>query len=426
MLQNSFGVHVSYASVDRGDGSDPRATAISILSRLRVPAGLRDATGEWGEQQEAVLAIPVTDDGHVLTLSADDRVEQSLTAAELRAAFHAQQLTLWLDADGDLDTASDLDTVSDGDSDADDDAQAADGSVPQADTEREALIEAGAFDLPTVRVSTFSHRGPAVARILATALGVPVDHCESGDWSLQRLETSDPTGYWVTSRADLPLVELNRAESASWFVVTTDGGGGAVPFWTDAERDTRAVLDIDAITVPETAEIYRRLLTEGDGSRDELLEVAAKVPLDVDAAHRALIPEALGGVIGERARQRAFIAAFDVPSDLIEAAFDDSAAPVGRRFVPVGWWTAMRETAIAGWGEVTSLTRRQRPIARLADAVRRRPGWGLALTVGELAAGVWAMSRPRGAVKGVGVLLVIDGLIDAAIWVTRIRRSRRG
>lgn len=419
MLQNSFGVHVSYASVDRGDGSDPRTVAIDILARLRVPAGLRDATGEWGDRQEAVLAIPVTDDGHVLTLSADDRVESTLTAADLRDAFLEQQLTLWLDVDGDLDLAFDVDP------EPGEGSQAADDSVPLMDTEPDALLDVGAFDLPTVRVSTFSHRGPAVARILATARRVAVDHRESGDWSLQRLETSDPTGYWVTSRADLPLIELNRADAASWFEVTA-GGGGVVPFWTDAERDTRAVLDIDAITVPETAEIYRRLLTEGDGSRDELLDVAAHVTLDVDAAHRALIPESLGGVAGERARQRAFIAAFGVPSDLIDAAFEDSAEPTGRQFVPVGWWTVVRETAIAGVGEVTSLTRRQRPLARLADAVRRRPLCGLLLSLGELGAGVWAMSRSRGVVKGVGVFLVIDALIDTAIWVTRIRRSRRG
>ncbi|MEV4666743.1 hypothetical protein [Microbacterium sp. LWO12-1.2] len=419
MLQNSFGVHVSYASVDRGDGSDPRTVATDILARLRVPAGLRDATGEWGDRQEAVLAIPVTDDGHVLTLSGDDRVESTLTAADLRVAFQQQQLTLWLDVDGDLDLAFDAD------SEHEEDSQAAEESIPPMGAERDAPLEADAFDPPTVRVSTFSHRGPAVARILATALGATVDHRESGDWSLQRLETSDATGYWVTSRADLPLVELNRADSASWFEVTV-GGGGVVPFWTDAERDTQAVLDIDAITVPETAEIYRRLLTEGDGSRDELLEVAARVALDVDAAHRALIPESLGGVAGERARQRAFIAAFGVPSDLIDAAFDDSAEPVGRRFVPVGWWIAARETAIAGIGEVTSLTRRQRPLARLADAVRRRPVCGLLVSLGELGAGMWVMSRSRGAVKSVGVFLVIDAMIDTAIWLTRICRRRRG
>lgn len=419
MLQNSFGVHVSYASVDRSDGSDPRSVAVDILARLRVPAALRDATEEWGEQQEAVLAIPVTDDGRVLTLSADDLVESTLTAAALRDAFQEQQLTLWLDADGDVDVAAD-DDVEFGQS-----GQDAEAPAPQTEGETDALIDAGAFDLPTVQVATFSHRGPAVARILATARGVAVDHLESGEWSLQRLETAEPTGDWVVSQADLPLVELNRAESATWFMVTT-GGGDIVPFWTDAERGTRAVLDIDAITVPETAEIYRRLLTEGDGSRDELLEVAARVALDVDAAHRALIPESLGGVIGERARHQAFIAAFGVPSDLIDAAFDDAAAPVGRRFVPVGWWAVVRETAIAGVGEATSLTRRQRPFARLADAVRRRPVWGLALAAGELTAGVWAMSRSHRAVKGVGVLLVIDALIDALICVTRIRRSRRG
>lgn len=418
MLQNSFGIHVSTASVDSGDGSDPRDAATRVLSRLRVPAGLRDATAAWEDREEAVLAIPVTDDGHVLTLSADDRIESTLTTAELRSAFREQQLTLWLDADGDTISADDgvEDVVADG--------EVSDDDPGQTDHSEIDLTDAPAFDLPTVQVSTFSHRGPVVARILATAHRVTVDHEESGEWSLQRLETSEVTDYWTTSKADLPLIEWNRAESGSWFVVT-GRSGVSVPFWTHAERDTRPVLDIGAITVPETAEIYRRLLTEGDGNRDELADIADAVPLDVDAAHRALMPESLGGVIGEQARQRAFIAAFGVPVDLIDIAAGAEAGSVGRRFLPVSWGVALRETAIAGFGEATPLTRRHRPIARFADAVRRRPVWGLALSLGELGIGAWTASRTRGVGRGIGILLVTDALIDTIIWIVRIRRSGR-
>ncbi|MFP3344636.1 hypothetical protein R0J87_19355, partial [Halomonas sp. SIMBA_159] len=81
MLQNSFGIQLSYASVDRGDGSDPRPSARDILSLLRVPAGMRDATATWDDREEAVLAIPVTDDGHVLTLSEEDTVESTLSTS---------------------------------------------------------------------------------------------------------------------------------------------------------------------------------------------------------------------------------------------------------------------------------------------------------------------------------------------------------
>ncbi|MDF2507425.1 MAG: hypothetical protein K0Q52_1284 [Microbacterium sp.] len=427
MPLNSFGVHLSSASVDRGDGSDPRASARDILSLLRVPAGVRDATAAWDDREEAVLAIPVTDDGRVLTLSEADTIESALTASELKAAFEEKGLTLWLDVDVDVDVDTDVDADEAIGFDPVEELveDLIDDSVEVGDDESE---DAGAdpelFAAAAVQVFAFSHRGPAVARMLATARRMTVDHRESGDWSLQQFETSEPTGDWSTSKAELPVIELNRADAAAWFEVTV-GNGGPVPFWTDAERDTLPVLDIATIRVPETVEIYRRLLTEGDGSRDELLEIAAAVRLDVDAAHRALIPEALGGVIGAEARERAFLAAFGVAPDLIDAAFGGAAAGAPRRFLPVGWRTALRETAIAGAGEFTPLTRRERPFARLGDALRRRPVVGLALSFAEFAAGVWITSRGRGAGRTFGVLLVIDALIDAAITITRIRRSRR-
>lgn len=421
MPQNSFGVHLSYASVDRGDGTDPRPAARDILSVLRVLAGVRDATAAWDDRDEAVLAIPVTDDGHVLTLSEQDTIQSSLSASELKAAFEEKGLTLWLDvhADVDDDEAFGFDSVEGlGDELMDDSAEVG------ADESEDAAIDSALFDAPAVRVSAFSHRGPGVARILATARRMTVDHRESGDWSLQQFETSEPTGDWSTSTAEVPVIELNRAESVVWFEVTV-GSGGPIPFWTDTERDTLPVLDIEAIGVPETAEIYRRLLTEGDGSRDELLEIAAVVRLDVDAAHRALIPEALGGVIGAEARERGFLAAFGVAPDLIDAALDGAIARPHRRFLPVGWWTAVRETAIAGVGEFTPLTRRERPLARLIDALRRRPLVGLALSFGEFVAGALVTSRVRGAGRTLGLLLVIDASIDALILITRIRRGRR-
>ncbi|MFB8189945.1 hypothetical protein ACFC14_11505 [Microbacterium sp. NPDC055988] len=421
MPQNSFGVHLSYASVDRTDGTDPRPSARDILSLLRVPAGVRDATAEWDGREEAVLAIPVTDDGHVLTLSEDDTIESTLSASELEAAFEEKGLTLWLDVDGDVDgdVATGFDSVEELVDDLIDDSVEMGGDGSEA-----AAIDSALFAAPAVQVSAFSHRGPAVARILATARRMTVDHRESGDWSLQQFETSEPTGDWSTSPAEVPVIELNRAEAAVWFEVTV-GIGGPVPFWTDAERDTVPVLDIAAIGVPETAEIYRRLLTEGDGSRDDLLEIAAAVRLDVDAAHRALIPEALGGVIGAEARERAFLAAFGVAPDLIDAAFGGATAPAVRRFLPVGWWTAVRESAIAGVGEFTPLNRRERPLARLGDALRRRPVVGLALSFGEFVVGAWVTSRGRGAGRTLGLLLVVDALIDASILITRIRRGRR-
>jgi hypothetical protein len=420
MPQNSFGVHLSYTSVDRGDGTDPRDAAHDVLARLRVLAGVRDATAAWDDREEAVLAIAVTDDGHVLTLSEEDTIESTLSASELKAAFEEKGLTLWLDVDVDVD----VDEAFGFDSVGESVDELLDDSV-EAGTEdsEDAAIDSALFAASAVRVSAFSHRGPAIARILAAAYGTAVDHRESGEWSLQQFEASEPSGAWASSKADVPVIELNRAAEAVWFEVTV-GGGGPIPFWTAAERDTRPVLDIDAIRVPETAEIYRRLLTEGDGSRDELLEIAAAVDLDVDAAHRALIPEELGGVVGAEARERSFLAAFGISPDLIDAAFGRATTGAQRTFLPMGWWPTLRETAIAGLGELTPLTRRERPLARFGDALRRRPVVGLALSLGEFGAGLWVASRARGAGKALGVLLVVDAVVDLAIWVTRIRRSR--
>lgn len=411
MLQNSFGVHISSASVDRGDGSDPRAQAHDILAGLRVPAGVRDAEDEWDDHSAALLAIPVTDDGQVLTLTEEDRIASTLSAADLREAFRAQGLTLWLEAEADLDD----------DGLVEDPAALEDEEI----LEDEEDADTSPFALPTVQVCAFSHRGPAVARLLSSIRRMVVDHQESGEWSLQQFETSEPTGDWTTSRSELPVIELNRVDSDAWIEVTAPKGG-PIPFWVDAERGTRPVLDIEAIRIPETAEICRRLLTEGDGSRDELLELAAMVRLDVDAAHRALMPEPLGGVVGAEARQRAFLAAFGIAPDLIEAAFGGQTARPSRRFLPLGPWATVRETAIAGVGEFTALTRRDRPLARLGDAIRRRPVVGIALSLAEFTAGMWLTSRTRGGGRSFGVLLVVDALIDVAIWITRIRRGRQG
>ncbi|MGS0560946.1 hypothetical protein [Microbacterium aurugineum] len=111
---------------------------------------------------------------------------------------------------------------------------------------------------------------------------------------------------------------------------------------------------------------------------------------------------------------------------MIDAAFGGQTARPNRRFLPLAPWATVRETAIAGVGEFTALTRRDRPLARLGDAIRRRPVVGIALALAEFTAGMWLTSRTRGGGRSFGVLLVVDALIDVAIWITRIRRGRQG
>ena len=406
---------MSYASVDREDGSDPRPSAREILERLRVLAAVRDASAAWADRDEAVLAIAVTDENAVLTLTAEDVIETTLTVAALRAEFAEAGLNLWIDAEGPAATAvegfeefeAEFDDAELFGDDDDEDAEDLDDIDPML------------FEPTPVRVAAFSHRGPAVARILAEANRTTVEHTESGIWSVQRFRTTEPTSGWVSSRAELPIIEVNRTDTGdSWIEVTT--ASGTVPFWPDAERDTQPVLDLDAIAVPETAEVYRRLLTEGDGTRDELAEIAGSTRLDVDDAHRALIAETLGGVVGSEERRRAFLAAFGIPADLIDAAFDDDGD--ARRFEPVGWPAAAGNLLVAGFGELAPLTRRDTSWQRVTGAIRRRPALGIAIAAGELVFGVWAAGRLRGIGKGLGILAIIDAIGDLAVWVARLRR----
>lgn len=436
MLQNSFGVHVFNASVDQADGSDPRAAARSILVAHRVLASVRDATAEWSDDdQEAVLGIPVTDDGRVLTLSASDTIETELTVVALREAFAAAGLTLWLDAPSDDgDDASDGLDVSfdqeDGESDAVDDVALSDADLPESDDDLtddiDEAFDESLFESQPVRVSVFSHMGSVAARFLAQTNRATVEHRELDAWSLQRFETTEPTVEWPASKAERPVIEFNRvADGANWIEVTASNAG-AVPFWVNSERDTQPVIELSAISVVETATTYLRLMTEGDGVRDELVELARATRLDVDAAHAAVRPEVLGGVVGAEARERAFLAAFGVPDGLLDVAFEDAGAGAGagavRRFEPRGWWQMLRDVAVDGYAEATPLTRRDRGFARVARWVRRRPLLGVAITLTELLAGVAGLLYLPGWWKILGGLFVIDALIDSAVWVVRFRR----
>lgn len=116
----------------------------------------------------------------------------------------------------------------------------------------------------------------------------------------------------------------------------------------------------------------------------------------------------------------AFIRAFDVPSELVEAAFESQTK--GRRFHPRGWASLIGELLVGGISEASALTRRQRPLMRIENAVRARPLLGAALSAAELTAGV-ALGRGRSRLGRVlGRFLIIDALVDMVIWVVRLRR----
>lgn len=414
MSAQQIAFHVTYASVEASSGEDPTAAAVSVLRDERVLAGARGFDGD-----EAVFLIPVTESGHVVALDDHGRLRFDLSALGLQHLFEAAGLRLHIDLPDDA--LEEVDQELDEEFGAafeqlDDPASAADDlggfGMPEGD-----LVEDDGFVVAPVRVAEFSRRGPWAARVTAQLAGVDVDYLEAGTWSLYRYATDQSHLAISGGRADEPIIEVNLPEHGeAWVEVTARGRTGM--FWPNIERLTQPVLDLDEIEVPESADVYRRLLLESDGTSEELLGLEMGDAVDVEGAKRACAPEALGGIVGEVERIRAFVAAFAVPSSLISAGIDDGAA--GRRFTPRGWARTMADLALGGFSEMTALTHRDRALARAARFLRKRPVLGAAVSVTEMLAGVAASRTRSPLMRGLGVLLIVDALIDLVIWIRRI------
>ncbi|MFC7789900.1 hypothetical protein ACU045_13075 [Microbacterium sp. MAHUQ-60] len=420
MSAEQIAFHVTYASVDSGDGADPTAAAERILAAERVLAAVRGFDGE-----ATVVLIPVTESGDVVALDSEGLLRFDLTAAALGALFRAEGLTLHLGyAEGDLD-----------DVDAELEEQYGE-AFEQLDEPTEEPDDLAGFGMPAdaddleddlfapepVRVAEFSRRGVWAARLTAQLLETDVDYLEDGTWSAYRYRTDRAHGAISGGRADGPVIEVNVPPHGDAWIEVTSPRGATGMFWPNAERLTRPVLDIDAIAVPETVELYRRMLVEADGIGDELTSLGMTDALDVAAAHSACIPESLGGVVGEGARLCAFVAAFGVPAALIRAGLDERGA--GQRLSARGWGPTIGGIVLGGLVEATPLTRRDRPAARFARLLGKRPVLGVALSAAELGAGL-ALGRSRsGLGRGLGILLAIDAVADLAIWAARILRRR--
>ncbi|MGX1695779.1 hypothetical protein ACWIBQ_10425 [Microbacterium keratanolyticum] len=400
--------HVVYVSIESA-ADDATATAERILRDERVLAGVRAADGG-----DALALIPVTEDGTVIALDAEGRLRFDLSDRRLREAFAAEGIILRLGVDERADDPGDGGPLSPDPSDSVDDF-------------------AGAEEIPAhllaepepVRVAEFSRRSAWAARITAQLIGAPVHYRESGTWSLYRYATDRAHMALSGSRADGAIIELNIPQRGTmqydeaWVEVTSPASPTGM-FWPNSQRLTRPVLDVSTIAVPESAELYRRMLVEADGTQDELAGLSGGVGVDQVAALRACTPEAIGGVPGEVERLRAFLTAFGVPSELIDAALAEE--PGGEVFTGRGWGQVIGDLLLSGWSETVPLTRRQRPLVRAARWVRQRPLLGAAISTSELAGGV-ALTRSRSKVaRGFGVVLVIDALIDLVIWAVRMRR----
>ncbi|UWF78080.1 MULTISPECIES: hypothetical protein [Microbacterium] len=441
--QLAFQVH--HAVVTAGDGADARERVLAVLRQHRILAALR---GGGRSGPEAAVLLPVTQDGAVLALAADDRLSFGITVADLRAGFAAEGLALALGESADADpvpggdegtdaahvdgategltddATEDLTEVLADDGQRDEDLLADDAATAQFAQEHGASAE-------PVRVAEFSHRGPWAARLTAQILGVDVEYLEDGDWSLYRYRTDRPHGVITGAGADGLVVELNLpVHGEAWVEVTVPAGETAF-FWPNAERETRPTLDVEAIAVPEIAELYRRMLTEADGLEDEIALLGRDV--DAEAVRRACIPESLGGVAGERERLTAFLTAFGVPPSLAAAALPDAdslpapgdeapSAAATRRFAPQGWPAVIGGILVGGLSETVPLTARSHPVARLARALERRPQLAAAASTAEIAAGVALLRGRSGLARVIGALAVLDGLADLGLLALRIRR----
>ncbi|MGB3374229.1 MAG: hypothetical protein WBA87_03720 [Microbacterium sp.] len=415
MSAEQIAFQVTYTSVEAGDGSDPTSTVERILAGERVLAAVREFDGE-----AVVVLIPITETGDIVALDADGRLRFDLSESALVALFAAESLTLHLGyADDGLD---DVDAELE---------QEYGEAFEQLDEPADEPDDLAGFGMPEdaddlfepepVRVAEFSRRGVWAARLTAQLLDADVDYLEDAAWSAYRYRTDRAHGAISGGRADGPIIEVNiPTHGDAWLEVTSPHGRSAM-FWPNAEQHTRPVVDPDTIAVPESAELYRRMLLEADGTGEELASLGMADGVDVDVAHSACIPESLGGVVGKEERLRAFVGAFGVPASLIRAGLDERVA--GRRFSPRGWMPMIGSVLLGGLPEVMPLTHRDRPLARFARFLRKRPMLHGALSVGELSAGA-ALSRSRsGLGRGLGILLVIDALADLAIlWVRLFRR----
>lgn len=426
MPADQIAFHVTYASVDSGDGSDPSADTERILRDQRVLAAVRGFDGE-----ETTVLIPVTENGAVVALDDGDRLRFDLSASELGGLFAEQGLALHLGLTDDEFDEFDEEALEAVDAELE---QEYGEAFEHLDDPADSPQELAGFGMPEdaddadgdlfapepVLVVEFSRRGPWAARVTAQLLSTEVAYLEAGTWSAYRYRTDRARGAVTGGRDDAPVIEVNIPQHGESWVEVTGEHGLAAGFWPNAERLTRPVLDIDAIAVPESAELYRRMLSEADGARDDLTAVGMGQAVDAEAALQACLPEALGGIAGEDARLRAFVAAFGVPASLIDAGFDENGA--GRRFAARGWARTAGDLLLGGIIEMVPLTRRDRPVARIARFLRKRPVVGAAVSTAELAAGV-ALSGGRSRLgRGIGILLIIDAIADFVIWTIRMRR----
>ncbi|UNK69869.1 hypothetical protein [Microbacterium sp. H1-D42] len=418
MSAEQIAFQITYASVDSGGGDDPTSAAERILRDERVLAAVRGFDGD-----ETVLLIPVTDSGDVVALDADGRLRFDLTAQHLLELFDAEGLTLHLGFVDDALEAVDAELdeqFSEAFEQLDDSAASPEDLAGFGMPDGDAELDEDLFAVDPVQVAEFSRRGPWGARLTAQILQTSVDYLEVGTWSLYGYRTDRPHMAVSGGSADGPIIEVNLpAHGDAWVEITSPRGRTAM-IWPNSEQHTRPVLEIDAMTVPESAEVYRRMLTEADGTGEELAGLDMGDAIDIAAAQRACLPEVLGGVVGETARIEAFIAAFGVPATLISAGLDDRAS--GRRFTPRGWGRTAGDFLLGGLVETTSLTRRGRPLDRFARFLRKRPLLGASISTAELATGI-AFSRSRSRIgRGVGILLIIDAVADLVIWTVRMLR----
>ena len=418
MTTEQIAFQITYAAVEAIAAGDPTERSTQILRAERVLAATREYDGS-----EVTVLIPVTEDGHIVALDADGRLRFDLTTARLRELFDAAGLTLHLDEADDALEAVDAELdeqFGEAFEMLDDQAASPEELGGFGMPEDGELVDESAFVEEVVLVAEFSRRGPWGARLTAQMLGVEVDYFQSGTWSVYRYGTDQPHGAVSGSAADLPVIEVNIPRHGTAWIEVTAPGGRTGYFWVNSERLTTPVIDLDTIAVPESVEVYRRMLSEADGVREELLGLNLGAGLDMGMALRASLPEALGGTVGEDARIREFISAFGVHDALISAGLDVSES--GRRFVPRGWAHMAGEFVLAGVGETTPLTKQDRPLNRFMRFLRKRPLLGLALHGGELAAGV-GLSRARSPFgRTLGILLIIDAIADLAVWVIRLRR----
>ena len=427
---------IEYGELVRGD--DSRTTPADLVAWLRarrVAAAVRSDGGD-----SIIFAVAHHPEGAVQVVSADGSLADGMTLDELGEELNASGLG--------IDVALSCNHLPEEDG-ADHEPEAEDEDEDELDVPEDlgqgtiyALTEGGFVAVddaewpeePTYHVWQFSHRGLGWAEAEVLVNRHPITAASLGGWSAFGYQEPARARIGLPpSRNELPMITLHLIDGeppegyvVGWVEVTTRTRrefGGCCLALEPATETT-----FPEATAEDTDRLLRRLANESlapDSSTNELL---ADDTIAVDAAplHQAMAPS------GDDPRRRlaVVVRALGVPPELVALAADGASVPNQRLIQPCSRFAHLVELADGGLADLAPLNREHTAAERAGEWLRVDPRRGLALALAEAGLGALWLGlgiRGHGAKRAVGIggglLMLSDGVIDAALAVRRARRQ---